>query len=385
MDDLIAAIVDVRDKLRRGAYSNEDQVSRGVVMRLLQQLGWDVYDPIRVSAEFRIGSRKVDYALLHDPFGAVVLIEVKDVGKASTSGEDQLFDYCLKQGVPVAVLTDGRTWNFYWPAGRGNYAQRRFAVSDLVDHEASECASVLNRYLAFNAVTSGQFEEAARHDYAAYQQQIVAKQQFAPVWHALIREADPRVVRLFADEVERCCGIRPDEERVRSFLSKQFAHAAPPESAARARRSPSRSTLTPAQGAGQVGTAKNPGAKAQTPLDPRPESPSFTLFGREFSCQRDKDVLVGVLTALGKRDPGLYARLAPLLAGRKRSFLSRDRKQIYPQDSAAAVLRSVEKLPGGWWLGTHSSTRTKNDQLRRAREVAGLTAGQFTWQMKGKT
>lgn len=354
-------------------------------MRLLQQLGWDVYDPIRVSSEFRIGSRKVDYALLHDPFGAVVLIEVKDVGKASTRGEDQLFDYCLKQGVPVAVLTDGRTWNFYWPAGRGNYAQRRFAVSDLVDHEASECASVLNRYLAFDAVTSGQFEEAARSDYAAYQQQIVAKQQFAPAWHSLIREADPRVVKLFADDVERRCGIRPDEERVRSFLSKQFVQAAARESAARPQRRPPRSTLMPAQGAGQAGAARDPSAKVRTPHDPQPESPSFTLFGREVSCQRDKDVLVGVLTALGKRDPGLYTRLAPLLAGRTRSFLSRDRKQIYPPDSSAAILRSVEELPGGWWIGTHSSTQHKTEQLKRIRDVTGLPASQFTWQMKGKT
>ncbi len=131
MDDLIAAIVDVRDKLRRGVFSNEDQVSKGVVMRLLQQLGWDVYDPTQVSSEFKIGNRKVDYALRHGPLGSAVLIEVKDVGKATPAGEDQLFDYCFREGVPLAVLTDGGVWNFYRSAGRGSYEQRRFAVTAL--------------------------------------------------------------------------------------------------------------------------------------------------------------------------------------------------------------------------------------------------------------
>ena len=130
MDDLIAAIRDIRDRFDRGLYSTEAEVSRGVVMRLLETLGWDVFDMKRVSPEFKIDSRKVDYALQHQPFGPVVLIEVKKAGNVTESGEEQLFDYCSKQGVPLAVLTDGRNWNFYLPAGMGNYHQRLFAYRE---------------------------------------------------------------------------------------------------------------------------------------------------------------------------------------------------------------------------------------------------------------
>ena len=45
----------------------------------------------------------------------------------------------------------------------------------------------------------------------------------------------------------------------------------------------------------------------------------------------------------------------------------------------------VEELTGGWWLGTHSSTRMKNEQLAKARESDRRTASQFKWQMKGRT
>lgn len=380
MDDLVAAILDVREKLSRGVFSNEDQVSKGVVMRLLQQLGWDVYDPAQVSSEFRIGNRKADYALRHGPFGSAVLIEVKDVGKATPKGEDQLFDYCFKEGVPLAVLTDGRVWNFYWPAGRGNYEQRRFAVADLVDDEAPDCARMLNRYLAFHAVTSGQFEEDARSDYAAYQQQIVAKEQFLGVFESLVAGADPRVVSLFRDEVENRCGIRPDEGDVRTFL---LTRSTQPEVLEPSRRWP-RGSSQPSQKARQT-RAGDASAKPSVQQDAPLQSSSFTLFGRTVSCRNDKEVLIGVVKELGERDPGLYARLAPHFVGKRRNFLVQDRSQIYPAGSTESVLRSVEKLPGGWWLGTHSSTRLKNEQLKKVREITGLPSSQFSWQMKGKT
>ena len=384
MDDLVAAIVDVSDRLRRGVFSNEDQVSKGVVMRLLQQLGWDVYDPTRVSSEFAIGSKKVDYALRHGPFGSAVLIEVKDVGKATSKGEDQLFDYCRGEGVPVAVLTDGRVWNFYWTAGRRSYEQRRFAVVNLVEGEPTASASQLLRYLAFDAVASGRFEEDAQEDHKANQERIVAKQQLPAAFRSLIADSDPRVVALFADEVESRCGKRPVEQDIRSFLGTAVAQSAVADSipapTPRQRQpemSPSRKESRPRH----VDKTR----ETRVPSSAAPDGPSFTLFGSAVPCRSDKEVLVGGLRALGKHDPRLYERLAPRLAARSRSFLSRNRDQIYPEGSAEQILRAVEELPGGWWLGTHSSTRTKSDQLKKAREVAGLAASQFKWQMKGKT
>ncbi len=372
MDELITAIVDVRDKLRQGVYKNEDQVSKMVVMRLLQQLGWNVFNPDQVSSEFRIATKKVDYALRHEPFGPVVLVEVKDVGNATAKGEDQLFDYCSKQGVPLAVLTDGRFWNFYLPAGMGNYEQRRFALADLVNDDVSDCARKLIRYLGFKNVTSGQSHRHAQTDYDAHRQRIVARQQFEPVFRSLVSEPDARIVTLFAEEIESACGFRPDDDELSEFLRQTASFTFPDQSSKRSRRR-SKDRRPEANGGRKSGS------------ETRSDAPSFTLFGVTTSCKNDKEVLVGGLRALGERDPDLYGRLSPRLVGKRRRFLSRNRSQIYPPGSADGVLRSVEKLPGGWWLGTHSSTRMKNQQLQKAREIGGLTANQFTWQMKGKT
>lgn len=372
MQNLISAIHAVRDLLSKGAFSSEDQVSKGVVMRLLQQLGWDVFNPDQVSSEFKIATKKVDYALRHEPFGPVVLIEVKDVGNATPKGEDQLFDYCSKQGVPLAVLTDGKLWNFYLPAGMGNYEQRRFAVVDLVDEDVQDCTEALTRYLGFRNVTSGQSRRHAQADYDAHRQRIVVRDQFEPVFRSLVSQPDPRIVTLFADEVEGACGFRPDDDELVEFLRQTASFTFSDQSSKRSRRRP-RDRKAYANG----------GRKSRS--DTRSDAPSFTLFGVTTSCKNDKGVLVGGLRALGERDHDFYGRLAPRLVGKRRRFLSRDRDQIYPDGSAESVLRSVEELSGGWWIGTHSSTRMKNEQLEKAREIGRLTASQFKWQMKGKT
>ena len=173
MDDLIAAILDVREKLGRGLFTNEDQVSKGVVMRLLRHLGWDVHDPEQVASEFAIERRRVDYALLSKPSEPVVLIEVKRVGRLKVKGVEQLFDYCAKRGVPLAVLTDGRTWSFYLPGSMDSHMRRPFAVVRLADDELKS-ARLLHRYLGFGPVTSGESRSDAAADYEAYPEELAA-------------------------------------------------------------------------------------------------------------------------------------------------------------------------------------------------------------------
>ncbi len=350
MDELIASIRDVREKLDRGAFLNEDQVSSGVVMRLLQQLGWDVFNPDRVSAEFKIGNRKVDYALLHAPFGAVVLIEVKDVGKATAKGEDQLFDYCSKQGVPLAVLTDGATWSFYFPAGMGSYEQRRFAVLDLVAGDESECSRALIRYLGFEAVVSGQSHRDAQSDYATYRQQIVAKAQFAPVLESLVCQADPRLVALFCEEVEKRCGIRPKDEDVQEFVRS-------------ARVTSPKPTAIPAWQPHRVQKA----AGSERSVSPESSgAASFTLFGHVRTTGTNQDLVIAVFEEFANRDPTFCERYARQF-GRVRR-----REQDFP---SAKARRRVRELPGGWWIDPWGNATNQERRIRNACGVAGVTYG----------
>lgn len=336
---LIAAIRDIRDKILARAFVNEDQVSKGVVLRLLRELGWEVFDPALVKSEHPVGSRRVDYALMRDPFGAVVLIEVKRVGKLKEKGEDQLFDYCAKQGVPLAVLTDGKEWRFYHPGGMGTYEQRWFATVDLVDDDAAHCGHRLARYLGFREISSGEAQSNIHADYEDHWKQIVMRKEFPAVLDALVKKADPRFVTLFCDEVESRCGIRPDEETVRKFLTE----------------GPS------------VGCSTDHPSPSPAPDD----GPSVTLDGAVWRYRNRSALLVGVFSALARRDPRFLERFDAAWGFRKR--VARTREELRP-----GPLTGFARLPGGWWIHIRCSAETAEKLVRKACEVAGVECGSMS-------
>ncbi len=203
LESLVGAIGEIRGSLKQGSFASEAEISRSVVMRLLSILGWDVWNSKVVTPEFPIKmgtdsprgkSKAVDYALCDLPGKPLVLIEVKKVGKANARGEEQLFDYCFRQGVPLAVLTDGRSWGFFFPSGRDSFEERRFATVDLEDGDIDGSAEIISRYLAFEDVRTGEAHRRAHDDYYAFRQQNEAAANFEMVWAKLLREP-PKVLK----------------------------------------------------------------------------------------------------------------------------------------------------------------------------------------------
>ncbi|HEX2795062.1 MAG TPA: hypothetical protein VHN58_11600, partial [Croceicoccus sp.] len=161
MIDLLRAIV---ARLQTRSYSNEAAVREGVVVPILRELGWNTHDPDEVRPEYPNPAGRVDYALLRQGGRPAVLVEVKAVGR-SLEGDRQLFGYCFEEGVPLAVLTDGRSWNFYLPAGIGRIDERRVHSLQLTDRTAEESEAVLVRYLARERILDRSAFAAAREDH----------------------------------------------------------------------------------------------------------------------------------------------------------------------------------------------------------------------------
>ena len=51
----------IRAGIKAGRFSNEASVSQGIVLRLLNALGWPTYDTDAVWPEYSLGGRRVDY------------------------------------------------------------------------------------------------------------------------------------------------------------------------------------------------------------------------------------------------------------------------------------------------------------------------------------
>lgn len=362
-------IEEIRDSLTRGDFASEAQISRSVVMRLLITLGWNVWDPKVVIPEFPIKTEsptktlKVDYVLCHPPGKPSVLIEVKDVGKANAQGERQLFDYCFRQGVPIAVLTDGRSWGFFFPAGQGSYQERRFAKVDLVDDDAAEGAEKISRYLAFEAVRAGEAHRRAHDDYYAFRQQSEAAANFETVWAELLREPPEVLKDWFCEEVERTSGVRPDLRRVEEFIRSQGSKS-----------SPRRSQTVKTSEVSTEPTLEHSQAVSELPKGRQGKEFSFTFRGQTKWFRNGKELLVGVFERLLQEDAGFYEKLEPDLKGRTRQYLARSKPALYPNDPTLAETQSAP-LSNGWWLGTNSSSSLKRDQIQTACKTAGIKFG----------
>lgn len=213
-------------RLRDGSLGNEASVSNGVVLPIIDALGWPVFDPLQVYPEYKVEGRRVDFALLTHGRPAV-FIEVKQPGLAGRA-DRQLFEYAFHEGVPLAVLTDGATWHFYVPALQGSYDDRRVYLLDLLEREPDESAARLTRYLSRRAVESGEAEERARADYKRTRQRRGAAEAIPQAWAGLAGE--PRLADLLAAEVESVCGFQPEASDVAAFLAslRPGAAALPP-------------------------------------------------------------------------------------------------------------------------------------------------------------
>lgn len=168
MNDIIK---DIKHKLNNSAYTNEEHVRLSLVSRVLQSLGWNIWDPSEVNTEFvavpQEDQSRVDVALFTNTFSPTIFIEVKAVGKLSgnlRNIERQLRDYNRNNTALFSIITDGRHWRFYYSQTGGEFSQKCFKVLDLVIDSIDDIETFLHAFLSKSEVLNGN----AMHDAENY-------------------------------------------------------------------------------------------------------------------------------------------------------------------------------------------------------------------------
>ena len=210
-------IDDIRDNLEKGIYVGEAAVSQGIVLRLLDALTWPRYNTQVIIPEYSVEGRRADFALCHPPSKPIVFIEVKQVGNID-GAERQLFEYAFHQGVPIAILTDGREWRFFHPTAQGDYRERKVCELNLGEGDSKENAERLKRYLNYESICTGEAIEAIKEDYEKVVQQRQVAARLPEAWNKLVEEADEFLLHAVAEKTESLCEYRPTDEQVLDFL-----------------------------------------------------------------------------------------------------------------------------------------------------------------------
>ncbi|MCA0993964.1 hypothetical protein [Alloyangia pacifica] len=371
MDALVEKIV---SRLRGGAYANEAAVSVGVILPILRALGWDDADPHQLVPEYSVSSGRVDFALFGATRKPSVFIEAKGVGR-NTSGDRQLFEYAFHQGVPICVLTDGREWSFFYPAGEGDYSERRVQKLNLLEREPRDIAEVLKRYLSRERVHSGEARDAVDLDFRDLRARRDAQRSIPRAWHSLVEEPEDLLIELVQDQTENISGRRPTASSVSSFLrslntvgdAPKKPKLTPKLEVARRSRQSVHDDLVSAEedlDKGRQDKKSKNGAKGHTL--------TYWVYGEERQAKSAKEVLVDVLSDIARKNPSRISEIAKRSRGRTRNHIARSPSDIYPK---RPDLARAEEIYDGWLVGLNISNRDKMRIIRTACEVCGIEFG----------
>lgn len=165
-------ISDIRQKIANLAYKNEEHVRLSLVARVLQKLGWNIWDPCEVNSEYSANpledNTRVDIALFSTPRRPDVFIEVKSVGKISSDSlqraELQLRDYNRDNTASFSIITDGQIWRFYLSQSGGKFKEKCFKVVDLLTDDLDGIEVSLCTFLKKSEIENGNaFREAQKY------------------------------------------------------------------------------------------------------------------------------------------------------------------------------------------------------------------------------
>ena len=225
---LQTTVADIITRLRQGKFPNEQAISQGIILRVFSELNWDTWDTNIVWPEYQTGEGRADFALCHPSAKPVILIEVKQPGKAEDAVE-QALKYAFHTGTPFIVLTDGQTWSFYLPAEQGSYEDRRVYKLDLYERSPEEAAEILQRYLLRSRVESGEALQDAQKEYRSRNRRSQAKATIPEAWRDLVEKGNEQLVEMLAGAIEAKAGVRPDADDVTEFLRRLEEPSANPQ------------------------------------------------------------------------------------------------------------------------------------------------------------
>ncbi|MBB5041900.1 type I restriction endonuclease [Shinella fusca] len=196
IEESLRAIAE-RVKSHSSTMATEEAVKTAVVLPFLRSLGYDVFDPTEVVPEFTadaVGKKgeKVDYAIKID--GDIrILIECKPISvQLEKKHLDQLFRYFTVTNAKFAILTNGRTFNFYTDLEAANKLDTRpFFVFDVTDFNAGILAE-LRKFEKGSFDVSAILATAERLKYTSGVKQEIAK---------LIEEPTEEFVRIVSRNV----------------------------------------------------------------------------------------------------------------------------------------------------------------------------------------
>lgn len=216
------ALLDIRAKLDERAYKNEEHVRLNLVLRVLGELGWSIWDPKEINAEFVVApgedKTKVDVAIFLNNYTPVVFMEIKALGQLSgklPEIEKQLRDYNRNNTALFSIITDGQEWRFYFSQTGGEFSHKCFKVVNLLRDEIEDVEKNFRSFLSKTEISCGNAQREAEgylqlsqkqrviEDCLPLARRMIQDPPYPSLPEALIKQVKDRGFNLTTDEATR--------------------------------------------------------------------------------------------------------------------------------------------------------------------------------------
>jgi hypothetical protein len=269
-----------------------------------------------------------------------------------------VLNYAYKEGVPVAVLTDGDAWLFYWPAApEQKYAHRLAQAIQLTRTEPTEAATILRKYLQKSPDLSPDLL-----------QEIIKKDFHLNKLHALLEEIFQNPTDELVELIERIAKQRyiyVGKEQIRAFLPQWLKKYKPFD-------------FSPSSSAMSSNTPSTPHASGVPPLSSPPTGLGYYYKGTFYPAfgKSGADIYVEIIGRLIQDYPHFADRFSKESVGSKRFYLFRktekdqlpeEMQKYYEQNS-----KHYRETEQGWLVLVNLNDENKRRKLRQAAEIVGL-------------
>ncbi len=218
MKKQIVTFIDELKSNKKLSAFDEASTKQAVVLRLLSFLNWDIFNVEEVYPDFSTNSSSVSYALRIRNSNKV-FIEVKRVHQKLDRYQKDLVNLASRDGVNLAILTNGITWWFYLVSASGNWKQKWFHSIDLLKQKPDVFIPNLIDLLSKDKVSKGQALRAAKNLYQKKRQKLAA--DFLPeAWNQILTQPNKIFVELLSEQTEKLCRYKLDAKTVEKFIEK---------------------------------------------------------------------------------------------------------------------------------------------------------------------
>ncbi len=220
MEKKIVSFIEELKANKKLSMFDEASTKQAVVLRLLSFLGWDIFNVEQVYPDYSANSSSVSYALRIKNTNKV-FIEVKRVHAKLDNHQKSLVNLASREGVNLAVLTNGITWWFYLVSANGSWQRKWFYSIDLIKQKPDTFVPNLIDLLTKSKVAKGQSLKAAKSLYQRKRQKLAAN--FLPeAWNQIISQPNKIFVELLSDQTEKLCRYKVDAKSIQKFLDKHM-------------------------------------------------------------------------------------------------------------------------------------------------------------------